>query len=293
MMDILGYPLPVILGQLTLGFVNGSFYAILGLGLSIIFGMLHIANFVHGAQFMMGAFVAWIALNYFGISYWWALIVGPAVMFAFGVLIEYTLLRRIYDLDHFYGLLMTFGLLLVIESVFRVYFGSLGLPYDNPLPGGTNIGFMFLPWYRAWVVVAGLVLCGITWVVIERTKLGAYLRAATENPDMVLAFGINVPLLLTVTYGFGVALAGFAGVMAAPIQNVSPGMGNQLVIIIFALVVIGGLGSISGSIITGYLLGLIEGLTKLYYPPASTVIIFVVMVLVLALRPAGLFGQKT
>lgn len=292
-MDFFGYPIQVIAGQLMLGFVNGSFYAIMGLGLSIIFGMLHIANFVHGAQFMMGAFVAWISLNYFGLNYWWALLIAPVVMFGVGVLIEVVFLRRIYALDHFYGLLMTFGLLLMIESVFRYFFGSFGKPYDNPIPGGINLGFMFLPYYRAWVIIASIGLCSGTWYLIEKTKLGAYLRAATENPSMVLSFGINVPLLLTLTYGFGIALAGIAGVMAAPIQNVSPNMGTNLVIIVFALVVIGGLGSIGGSIITGYMLGLIEGMTKLYYPPASTAIIFVVMALVLIFRPAGLFGQKT
>lgn len=290
-MDIFGYPIQAIAGQLLLGVVNGSFYAILSLGLSIIFGMLHIANFVHGAQYMMGAFVAWMALNWLGLGYWYALILGPVVMFGVGMLIEVVFLRRIYDLDHFYGLLMTFGLLLMIESVFRYFFGSTGMAYPNPMPGGVNLGFMFLPWYRLWVVGVALVLCLGTWLIIEKTKLGSYLRAATENPEMVLAFGIDVPKLLTITYGFGVALAGIAGVLAAPIQNVSPTMGTHLVIIIFAVVVIGGLGSIAGSIVTGFALGIIEGLTKLVYAPAATVVIFIVMALVLLVRPSGLFGQ--
>jgi len=291
-MELLGFPVQALAGQLLLGIVNGSFYAILSLGLSIIFGLLHIANFVHGAQYMMGAFVAWIALHYFGAGYWWALLLAPLVMFAFGALIEMIFLRRIYDLDHFYGLLMTFGLLLMIESIFRFYFGSTGLPYDNPIPGGVNLGFMFLPYYRMWVVIASIVLCAGTWYMIERTKLGSYLRAATENPDLVLAFGINVPRLLTLTYAFGVALAGLAGVMAAPIQNVSPTMGTHIIIVIFAVVVIGGLGSISGSIVSGFALGIIEGLTKLFFAPAATTVIFLVMVIVLLVRPAGLFGQE-
>ena len=291
-MELLGFPVQALAGQLLLGLVNGSFYAILTLGLSIIFGLLHIANFVHGAQYMMGAFVAWIALRYFGAGYWWALLLAPIVMFAFGALIEMIFLRRIYDLDHFYGLLMTFGLLLMIESIFRYYFGSAGLPYDNPIPGGVNLGFMFLPYYRVWVVAASIILCVATWYIIERTKLGSYLRAATENPDLVLAFGIDVPRLLTLTYAFGVALAGIAGVMAAPIQNVSPAMGTHIIIIIFAVVVIGGLGSITGSIISGFTLGVIEGLTKLFFAPAATTVIFLVMVIVLLVRPAGLFGQE-
>lgn len=290
-MDIFGHPIQAIAGQLLLGVVNGSFYAILSLGLSIIFGMLHIANFVHGAQYMMGAFVAWMALNWLGLNYWYALVLGPVVMFGVGVLIEMVFLRRIYDLDHFYGLLMTFGLLLMIESIFRYFFGSTGMAYENPLPGGVNLGFMFLPWYRLWVVSVAVVLCLGTWLIIEKTKLGSYLRAATENPEMVLAFGINVPRLLTLTYGFGVALAGLAGVLAAPIQNVSPTMGSHLVIIIFAVVVIGGLGSIAGSILTGFALGIIEGLTKLIYAPAATVVIFIAMALMLLVRPSGLFGQ--
>lgn len=291
-MELLGFPVQALAGQLLLGLVNGSFYAILSLGLSIIFGLLHIANFVHGAQYMMGAFVAWIALRYFGAGYWWALLLAPIVMFAIGALIEMIFLRRIYDLDHFYGLLMTFGLLLMIESIFRFYFGSAGLPYDNPIPGGVNLGFMFLPYYRVWVVAASIVLCVATWYMVERTKLGSYLRAATENPDLVLAFGINVPRLLTLTYAFGVALAGIAGVMAAPIQNVSPAMGTHIIIIIFAVVVIGGLGSITGSVISGFALGVIEGLTKLFFAPAATTVIFLVMVIVLLVRPAGLFGQE-
>ncbi len=290
-MDIFGIPVQLVASQLMLGFVNGSFYALLSLGLSIIFGMLHIANFVHGAQYMIGAFVAWICLNYFGLNYWYALFIAPIALFGVGVLIETTLLRRIYNLDHFYGLLLTFGLLLMIESLFRYFFGSMGLPYRNPIPGGINLGFMYMPYYRLWVVAVALVVCLGTWYLIDRTKLGSYLRAATENPQLVLAMGINVPLLLTLTYGFGVSLAGLAGVMAAPIQNVSPSMGTHLIIVIFAIVVIGGLGSITGSIITGFALGIIEGMTKLIYAPASTLIIFIVMALVLLFRPAGLFGQ--
>lgn len=290
-MEIFGIPTQLLASQLTLGFVNGSFYALLSLGLSIIFGMLHIANFVHGAQYMMGAFVAWMCLNYLGLNYWYALFIAPIVLFGVGVVIETLLLRRIYKLDHFYGLLMTFGLLMMIESLFRYFFGSMGLPYRSPLPGGVNMGFMFMPYYRLWVVAVALVICFGTWFLIEKTKLGSYLRAATENPQMVLAMGINVPLLLTLTYGFGVALAGLAGVMAAPIQNVSPSMGTHLIIVIFAIVVIGGLGSITGSIFTGFALGIIEGLTKLIYAPASTLIIFVVMALVLLFRPSGLFGH--
>lgn len=290
-MEIFGIPTQLLASQLTLGFVNGSFYALLSLGLSIIFGMLHIANFVHGAQYMMGAFVAWLCLNYLGLNYWYALFIAPIVLFGVGVLIEVTLLRRIYKLDHFYGLLMTFGLLMMIESLFRYFFGSMGLPYRSPIQGGMNMGFMFMPYYRLWVVTVAVVVCFGTWFLIEKTKLGSYLRAATENPQMVLAMGINVPLLLTLTYGFGVGLAGLAGVMAAPIQNVSPSMGTHLIIIIFAIVVIGGLGSITGSIITGFALGIIEGITKLVYAPASTLIIFIVMALVLMFRPAGLFGH--
>lgn len=291
-MEFLGIPIQALAGQLLLGIVNGSFYAILSLGLAIIFGLLHIANFVHGAQYMMGAFVAWISLRYFGVGYWWALLIAPMVMFVVGAAIEYVFLKRIYDLDHFYGLLMTFGLLLMIESIFRFYFGSTGMAYENPMPGGVNVGFMFLPYYRVWVVGVSLLLCLATWFVIEKTKLGSYLRASTEDPELVLAFGINVPRLLTLTYASGVALAGFAGVMAAPIQNVSPTMGSNLIIIIFAVVVIGGLGSILGSVVTGFALGIIEGMTKFFFAPAATTVIFVVMVLVLLIRPAGLFGQE-
>jgi branched-chain amino acid transport system permease protein len=290
-MTIFGLPVQALFGQLLLGIVNGSFYAMLSLGLSIIFGMLHIANFVHGAQYMMGAFLAWMALTWLGISYWWALLLVPIAMFGIGALIEVVFLRRLYDLDHFYGLLMTYGLLLMIESVFRNYFGSTGVPYDNPLPGGVSVGFMFLPYYRIWVVALSIVLCFGTWFAIERTRLGSYLRAATEKPEMVLAFGIDVPRLLTLTYAFGIALAGLAGVMAAPIQNVNPNMGSSLVIVIFAVVVIGGLGSIVGSILTGFALGIIEGLTKFFFAPAATTVIFVVMALVLLVRPNGLFGQ--
>lgn len=291
-MTVFGMPIQALAGQLLLGIVNGSFYAILSLGLSIIFGMLHIANFVHGAQYMVGAFLAWMALNWLGIGYWWAILFVPIFMFGFGALTEVVFLRRLYDLDHYYGLLMTFGLLLMTESIFRFYFGSTGVPYDNPLPGGVNVGFMFLPFYRIWVVGVSIVLCFVTWFAIERTRLGSYLRAATEKPEMVLAFGIDVPRLLTLTYGFGIGLAGLAGVLAAPIQNVNPTMGSSVIIIIFAVVVVGGLGSIAGSIIAGYALGIIEGMTKLFYAPAATSMIFLVMVLVLIVRPAGLFGRE-
>lgn len=291
-MTVFGMPIQALAGQLLLGIVNGSFYAILSLGLSIIFGMLHIANFVHGAQYMVGAFLAWMALNWLGIGYWWAILFVPIFMFGFGALTEVVFLRRLYDLDHYYGLLMTFGLLLMTESIFRFYFGSTGVPYDNPLPGGVNVGFMFLPYYRIWVVGVSIVLCFVTWFAIERTRLGSYLRAATEKPEMVLAFGIDVPWLLTLTYGFGIGLAGLAGVLAAPIQNVNPTMGSSVIIIIFAVVVVGGLGSITGSIIAGYALGIIEGMTKLFYAPAATSMIFLVMVLVLIVRPAGLFGRE-
>lgn len=291
-MTVFGMPIQALAGQLLLGIVNGSFYAILSLGLSIIFGMLHIANFVHGAQYMIGAFLAWMALNWLGIGYWWAIVFVPVFMFGIGVLTEIVFLRRLYDLDHSYGLLMTFGLLLMTESIFRFYFGSTGVPYENPLPGGVNVGFMFLPYYRMWVVGASIVVCFVTWFAIERTRLGSYLRASTEKPEMVLAFGIAVPRLLTLTYGFGIGLAGLAGVLAAPIQNVNPTMGSSVIIVIFAVVVVGGLGSIIGSIIAGYALGIIEGMTKLFYAPAATSVIFLVMVLVLLVRPAGLFGRE-
>jgi branched-chain amino acid transport system permease protein len=293
MIEIFGIPSQALFGQLLLGLINGSFYALLSLGLAIIFGMLNIINFAHGAQYMMGAFTAYFLLQYFGINYWVALILAPIIVGATGIVIERLFLQRLYKLDHLYGLLLTFGLALIIEGVFRNYFGSSGLPYRVPelLQGGQNLGFMFLPNYRAWVVVFSLIVCFGTWFLIERTRLGAYLRAATENPTLVRAFGINVPRMITLTYGFGVGLAALAGVMAAPIYNVSPQMGSHLIIVVFAVVVIGGMGSIMGAIITGFGLGLIEGLTKVFFPEASNTVIFIIMAIVLILRPAGLFGR--
>jgi branched-chain amino acid transport system permease protein len=292
--EIFGIPLQALFGQLLIGLINGSFYAMLSLGLAVIFGLLNIINFTHGAQYMMGAFCAWFLLNKVGLGYWWSLALAPVAVGATGVIIERTMLARLYKLDHLYGLLLTFGLALVIQGLFRNEFGSSGLPYQIPqeLTGAYNLGFMFLPKYRGWVIVASIVVCAVTWYVIERTKLGAYLRAATENPSLVQAFGVNVPRMITLTYGFGVALAGFAGVMAAPIYQVSPLMGADLIIVVFAVVVIGGMGSIMGSIVTGFLLGIVEGLTKVFYPEASNTVIFVVMVVVLILRPAGLFGRE-
>ena len=293
MFELLGIPPQALFGQLLLGLINGSFYAILSLGLAIIFGLLNIINFTHGAQYMMGAFVAWMLLEYAGIGYWWALLLVPVIVGATGVLIERVLIARLYNLDHLYGLLLTFGLALIIQGLFRNQYGVSGLPYSIPpeLTGGQNLGFMFMPNYRGWVVVASLVVCLATWFVIERTKLGAYLRAATENATLVGAFGINVPRLVTLTYGFGVGLAALAGVLAAPIYSVNPTMGENLIIVVFAVVVIGGMGSILGSIITGFGLGLIEGLTKVFYPQASATVIFIIMVVVLLVKPAGLFGR--
>ncbi|WP_407521535.1 branched-chain amino acid ABC transporter permease [Methylobacterium oryzisoli] len=290
---IFGVPMQALFGQLLLGLINGSFYAILSLGLAIIFGLLNIINFTHGAQYMMGAFVAWMLLNYAGIGYWWALLLAPLAVGLFGVIMERVLIARLYKLDHLYGLLLTFGLALIIQGLFRNEYGVSGLPYAIPseLSGGQRLPFMFLPNYRGWVVVASLIVCLATWLIIEKTKLGAYLRAATENPTLVQAFGVNVPLLLTLTYGFGVALAAFAGVLAAPVYSVNPNMGADIIIVVFAVVVIGGMGSILGSIITGFTLGLIEGLTKVFYPEASSTVIFVIMVLVLLVKPAGLFGR--
>jgi branched-chain amino acid transport system permease protein len=294
MFEFLGIPPQALFGQLLLGLINGSFYAILSLGLAIIFGLLNIINFTHGAQYMMGAFVAWMLLEYAGIGYWWALLLVPVIVGASGVLIERVLIARLYNLDHLYGLLLTFGLALIIQGLFRNQYGVSGLPYSIPpeLTGGQNLGFMFMPNYRGWVVVASLVVCLATWFVIERTKLGAYLRAATENATLVSAFGVNVPRLVTLTYGFGVGLAALAGVLAAPIYSVNPTMGENLIIVVFAVVVIGGMGSILGSIITGFGLGLIEGLTKVFYPQASATVIFIIMVVVLLVKPAGLFGGK-
>jgi len=294
MFEVFGVSSQALFGQLLIGLINGSVYALLSLGLAVIFGMLNIINFTHGAQYMLGAFVAIFLLQYAELGYWWALIIAPLVVGATGIVVERLFLRWLYQLDHLYGLLLTFGLALILEGVFRNFFGSSGLPYSMPpsLTGAQNLGFMFLPNYRAWVVVASLAVCLATWFVIERTKLGAYLRAATENPTLVRAFGINVPRMITLTYGFGVALAGLAGVMAAPIYNVSPQMGANLIIVVFAVVVIGGMGSILGAIITGFGLGLIEGLTKVFFPEASNTVIFVVMAIVLLIRPAGLFGRS-
>jgi branched-chain amino acid transport system permease protein len=293
-MDIFGIPIQALMGQLLIGLINGSFYALLSLGLAVIFGLLNIINFTHGAQYMLGAFCAYLMLTKLGIGYWWALAIAPVVVGATGVLIERLMLSKLYKLDHLYGLLLTFGLALIIQGIFRNEYGSSGLPYAIPeaLRGGNNLGFMFLPNYRAWVVGASLVICLSTWYVIERTKLGAYLRAATENPALVQSFGVNVPRMITLTYGFGVALAALAGVMAAPIYQVSPQMGADLIIVVFAVVVIGGMGSIMGSIITGFGLGVIEGLTKVFYPEASNTVIFVIMVIVLLVKPAGLFGKE-
>jgi branched-chain amino acid transport system permease protein len=294
MFEVFGVSSQALFGQLLIGLINGSFYALLSLGLAVIFGMLNIINFTHGAQYMLGAFVAIFLLQYAELGYWWALIIAPLVVGATGIVVERLFLRWLYQLDHLYGLLLTFGLALILEGTFRNFFGSSGLPYSVPpsLTGGQNLGFMFLPNYRAWVVAASLAICLATWFVIERTKLGAYLRAATENPTLVRAFGINVPRMITLTYGFGVALAGLAGVMAAPIYNVSPQMGANLIIVVFAVVVIGGMGSILGAIVTGFGLGLIEGLTKVFFPEASNTVIFVVMAIVLLIRPAGLFGRS-
>lgn len=293
MFELLGIPPQALFGQVLLGLINGSFYAILSLGLAVIFGLLNIINFTHGAQYMMGAFVAWMGLNYLGLNYWAALVLSPLVVGVTGVIIERLLIARLAHLDHLYGLLLTFGLALIIQGLFRNAYGSSGLAYQIPpqLAGAQNLGFMFMPNYRGWVVVASLVVCLATWFMIEKTRLGAYLRAATENPTLTQAFGINVPLLVTLTYGFGVALAAFAGVLAAPIYSVNPNMGADLIIVVFAVVVIGGMGSILGSIITGFSLGLIEGLTKVFYPEASATVIFIIMVLVLLVKPAGLFGR--
>lgn len=302
MLLIFGVPIQALTGQLMVGLINGAFYSLLSLGVAIIFGMLRIANFVHGAQYMLGAFVAWFLLNLPNIfpgvglpavGYWSALFLAPLIVFAVGALIEFLFIRRVYDLDHAYSLLLTIGLTMVIEGLFRLQYGSSGQPYEIPelLMGGRNLGFMFLPYYRVWVILISVIVCFATWFIIERTKLGAYLRAATEDPELVRAFGINVPMMLMLTYGFGVGLAGFAGVMAAPIYQVSPGMGQNLIIIVFAVVVVGGMGSILGAIISGFLLGIVEGLTKVFWPEASTTVIFVIMALILLVRPNGLIGK--
>lgn len=291
--EIFGIPAPLLFGQLLLGLINGAFYALLSLGLAVIFGMLNVINFAHGAQFMLGAFVAWMLLNFLGLGYWWALLLAPLIVGLFGVLLERTMISKLYKLDHLYGLLLTFGVGLIVEGLVRNEFGSSGLPYRVPaeLQGSWDLGFMFMPIYRGWVVLVAVVMCLATWLVIEKTKIGSYLRAATENPALVQAFGINVPRMMTLTYGAGVALAAFAGVLAAPIYSVNPQMGANLIIIVFAVVVIGGMGSILGSVVTGFGLGVVEGFTKVFYPEASATVIFVVMAIVLLTRPAGLFGR--
>ena len=293
MITIFGIPGPLLFGQLLLGLINGAFYAMLSLGLAIIFGMLRIINFAHGALFMMGAFVAWMLFQYLGIGYFPALILAPLIVGLFGIILEITIIRPLYSLDHLYGLLLTFGVALIIEGLFRNAYGSSGMPYriPGPLEGATNLGFMFLPNYRGWVVVVAVVICGLTWAIIEKTFLGARLRAATENPGLVRAFGVNVPRLITLTYGGGVALAAFAGVLAAPIYSVNPNMGSNFINTVFAVVVIGGMGSIFGAIFTGFALGIVEGLTKVFYPQASATVVFLVMVIVLLLLPRGLFGK--
>ncbi len=293
-MEIFGISTSALLGQLLLGLVNGSFYAMLSLGLAVIFGLLNVINFAHGALYMMGAFFAWMGLQYFGINYWVMLLVAPLLVGVFGIIIEKTMLQWLYRLDHLYGLLLTFGITLMLEGIFRSFYGVSGQPYVVParLAGSTDLGFMNLPNYRAWVVLASIIVCLATWYVIEKTRLGAYLRAGTENPKMVEAFGVNVPLMVTLTYGFGVALAGFAGVLAAPVLQVSPLMGSNLIIVVFAVVVIGGMGSILGSIVTGLGLGIIEGFTKVFYPELSSTVVFIIMAIVLLIRPAGLFGRE-
>ncbi|HYF59873.1 MAG TPA: branched-chain amino acid ABC transporter permease [Burkholderiaceae bacterium] len=292
MFELLGIPPQAFFGQLLLGLINGAFYALLSLGLAVIFGLLNVINFTHGAQYMMGAFGAWMLLNWAGIPFWVSLVIVPVVVGAFGIVLERVFLKHLYHLDHLYGLLLTFGLALIVEGLYRQQFGSSGQPFVNPIPGGTNLGFMFLPYYRGFIVAFSLAVCLATWFMIERTKLGSYLRAATERPELVQAFGINVPRMITLTYGFGVGLAALAGVLAAPAYQVSPQMGSNLIIIVFAVVVIGGMGSIMGSILTGFGLGVIEGLTKVFYPEASSIVIFVIMAIVLMLKPAGLFGKQ-
>jgi len=295
MTELFGIPIQALLGQLLLGLVNGSFYAVLSLGLAVIFGLLNIINFAHGTLYMLGAFTAWMGLQYLGLNYWVMLIVAPIVVGLFGMVVERLLLRRLYKLDPLYGLLLTFGLTLFIEGIFRSIYGVSGQPYPTPalLRGGVNLGFMYLPVYRAWVIAASLIVCLMTWFIIEKTRLGAVLRAGTENPKLVEAFGINIPRVISLTFGFGVGLAGFAGVLAAPVLQVSPLMGQNLIIVVFAVVVIGGMGSILGSIVTGLGLGIIEGFTKVFWPEASNTVVFIIMVIVLLLRPAGLFGKET
>ena len=293
-MELFGLPMSALLSQLLLGLVNGSFYAILSLGLAVIFGLLNVINFAHGAMFMFGAMLTWMGLQYAGLPYWAMLLLSPLVVGLVGIVIEKTMLQWLYKLDHLYGLLLTFGITLMIEGIFRSVYGSSGQSYSVPplLGGATDLGFMYLPNYRAWVVVASLVVCFATWFMIEKTKLGAYLRAGTENPRMVEAFGVNVPLMITLTYGFGVALAAFAGVLAAPVYQVAPLMGQNLIITVFAVVVIGGMGSIMGAILTGLSLGVIEGFTKVFYSELSSTVVFIIMAIVLLVRPAGLFGRE-
>ena len=291
MFELLGISPQQLMGQLLLGLINGSFYAMLSLGLAVIFGLMNVINFTHGAQYMMGAFCAWMLLQYAGVPYWGALILVPLIIGLTGVLIERLMISRLYHLDHLYGLLLTFGLALIFEGLFRRQYGSSGLPYDNPMPGGMDLGFMFLPYYRAWIISASLIACLATWYAIERTRLGANLRAAAERPDLVRTFGIPVPRLMTLTYGLGVALAALAGVLAAPMDQVRPLMGSGLIITVFAVVVIGGMGSVLGSVVTGFALGLLESLTKVYYPPASSVVIFLIMAVVILIKPTGLFGR--
>lgn len=290
-MDIFGIPLPALAGQLTLGLINGAFYAMLSLGLTVIFGMLRLINFTHGAQFTVGAFGAWMVMQYLKLPYWIALLLVPLAAAGLGTVMERTLLRRVYRMDELFQLLLTFGAALIIEGLLGVAYGSSGLPYDNPMPGGIDLGFMFLPYYRAWIITASVLACAGTWFAIERTRLGANLRAATEQPQLVRTFGINVPRMVTLTYGFGVALAALAGVLAAPMDQVRPAMGSSIIITVFAVVVIGGMGSILGSVVTGFALGLLEALTKVYYPPASSVVIFLIMTVVILVKPVGLFGR--
>jgi branched-chain amino acid transport system permease protein len=292
METILGVPTGAFLGQVVTGLINGAFYALMSLGLAIIFGLLHVVNFAHGAQYMIGAFVAWAILEYLGLSYWWALLIAPLAVGAVGLVMERLMLRHLYRLDHVYALLLTFGFALLAEGAFRLKFGVSGKPYPNPMSGGLDLEVTFIPWYRLWVIGVAIAVCLGTWAFIERTKLGSYLRAATENPTLVQAFGVNVPRMITLTFGFGVGLAALAGVMAAPIYQVNPLMGADMIIVVFAVVVIGGMGSIMGAILTGFGLGVVEGLTKYFYPEASNTVIFVVMVIVLMFRPAGLFGRE-
>ena len=293
MLDWFSIPVNALMGQLLLGLINGSFYAVLSLGLAVIFGLLNVINFLHGAQYMMGAFVAWMLFEWLGINYWWSLILAPLTVGLFGVFIERLFLRRLYHLDHLYGLLLTFGLTLIIEGVFRKIFGSAGLPYYSPIQGGMRTPYLYIPNYRLWVLLVSFVTCVGIWLLIEKTKLGAYLRAAIEKPEMVRSFGINVPVMVTAIYGVGVALAAFAGVLAAPIYSVNPLMGSNLIVILFAVVVIGGMGSVKGAILAGFMLGIIEGLVKVVYPPLSDTVVFLIMIVVLAFKPAGLFGKAS